>query len=65
MDFVHEQLATGRKMRVLKVVNAFSRYSPVLDARFVYRGEDVARTLNQTCLRTGYPKRITIKRTAP
>jgi putative transposase len=29
----------GRKMRVLTVVDAFSRYSPVLDARFAYRGE--------------------------
>jgi len=60
MDFVHEQLATGRKMRVLTVVDAFSRYSPMLDARFDYRGEDVVRTLDQTCRRTGYPKRIRV-----
>lgn len=60
MDFVHDQLATGRKMRVLTVVDAFSRYSPVLDARFAYRGEDVVRTLDQTCRRTGYPKRIRV-----
>ena len=46
MDFVHDQLATGRKMRVLTVVDAFSRYSPVLDARFADRGEDVVRTLD-------------------
>ena len=60
MDFVHVQLATGRKMRVLTVVDAFSRYSPVLDARFAYKGEDVVRTLDQTCRRTGYPKRIRV-----
>jgi hypothetical protein len=27
MDFVHDQLATGRKIRVLTVVNTFSRFS--------------------------------------
>lgn len=31
MDFVHGQLATGRKIRVLTVVDTFSRFSPVLD----------------------------------
>ena len=28
MDFVHDQLATGRKLRVLTIVDAFSRFSP-------------------------------------
>lgn len=37
MDFVHHQLATGNKIRVLTVVDLFSRYSPVLDPRFSYR----------------------------
>jgi putative transposase len=27
MDFVHDQLATGRKIRVLTVIDTFSRYS--------------------------------------
>lgn len=34
MDFVHGQLATGRKIRVLTVVDTFSRFSPAVDARF-------------------------------
>jgi putative transposase len=34
MDFVHDQLATGNKIRVLTVVDIFSRYSPVVDPRF-------------------------------
>lgn len=38
MDFLHDQLATGRKVRILAVVDIFSRFSPVLDARFTYRG---------------------------
>jgi putative transposase len=46
MDFVHDQLATGRKIRILTVVDTFSRYVPVLDARFSYKGEDVVANLS-------------------
>ncbi|MCA3246392.1 MAG: transposase family protein, partial [Azospirillum sp.] len=60
MDFVHDQLATGRKIRVLAVVDTYSRYEPVLDPRFSYRGEDVVRTLESVCKRTGYPKTIRV-----
>ncbi len=60
MDFVHDQLATGRKIRVLTVVDTFSRYSPALDARFSYRGEDVVATLERVCSRIGYPKTIRV-----
>ncbi len=58
MDFVHDQLATGRKLRVLTVVDTFSRYAPVVDPRFSYRGEDVVETLERACRRHGYPKSI-------
>jgi putative transposase len=30
MDFVHDQLATGRKLRVLTIVDTFSRFAPAL-----------------------------------
>jgi putative transposase len=46
MDFVQDQLATGRKIRVLTIVDTFSRFSPAVDARFSYRGEDVVQTWN-------------------
>ncbi len=60
MDFVHDQLATGRKLRILTVVDTFSRYSPVVDPRFSYRGEDVVRTLERVCSQVGYPKAIRV-----
>ncbi len=60
MDFVHDQLSTGRKLRVLTVVDTFSRYVPVLDPRFSYRGEDVVATLDRVCRQTGYPKTIRV-----
>ncbi len=60
MDFVHDQFATGRTTRVLIVIDAFSRFSPAIDARFAYRGENVVRTLDETCRRLGYPRAIRV-----
>ena len=34
MDFVHDQLATGRKFRILTVVDTFTRFSSIIDPRF-------------------------------
>ena len=42
------------------VIDTFSRYVPVLDARFSYRGEDVVATLDRVCRGTGYPKTIRV-----
>lgn len=60
MDFVHDQLATGRKLRILTVVDTFSRYAPAVDPRFSYRGEDVVETLDRVCAETGYPETIRV-----
>ncbi len=60
MDFVHDQLATGRRIRILTVVDTFSRFSPVVDPRFSYRGEDVVATLDRACRTMGYPKTIRV-----
>jgi putative transposase len=42
------------------MVDTFTRFSPVLDARFSYRGEDVVQTLERTCASLGYPKAIRV-----
>ena len=60
LDFVHDQLATGRKLQILTVVDTFSRNVPVFDARYSYRGEDVVATLDRVCPRIGYPKTIRV-----
>ena len=60
MDFVHDHLAMGKKLRVLTVVDIFSKYSPVVDPRFSYRAEDVVRTLEGVCGQVGYPKTIRV-----
>jgi putative transposase len=60
MDFVHDQLATGKKLRILTIVDTHSRYSPATDARFTYRGEDVVQTLERICKPGGHPKTIRV-----
>ncbi len=53
---MHDHLATGRKVRVLMVVDTYSRYVPLLDLRFSYRGENVVATLERVRRQIGYPK---------
>lgn len=60
MDFVHDQLATGRKLRILTIVDTFSRFCPTADPRFSYRGEDVVQTLERVCRLVGYTKSIRV-----
>ena len=60
MDFVHDQLATGKKLRILTIVDTHSRYCPATDPRFTYRGEDVVQTLERICKSSGYPKTIRV-----
>ena len=48
MDFVHDQLATGRKLRVLTIVDTYSRFSPALEPRFTFRGVDVVEVLERS-----------------
>lgn len=60
MDFVHDQLATGRRLRILTVMDTHSRYCPAADPRFAYRGEDVVQTLERVCAGIGYPKIIRV-----
>jgi len=60
MDFVHDQLATGTKIRILTLVDTFSRYAHAIDARLQYRAENVVATLEAVCGRVGYPKAIRV-----
>ena len=60
MDFVHDQLASGRKFRILTVVDTFTRFSPLVDPRFSYRAEDVIEALDRACATIGYPKAIRV-----
>ena len=56
----HDQLALGKKLRILTIVDTHSRYCPATDVRFQYRGEDVVQTLERICGKVGYPKTIRV-----
>ena len=58
--FSQDPSATGRKIRVLTIVDTFSRFSPAVDPRFSYRGEDVVLTLERVCKAVGYPAAIRV-----
>ena len=55
MDFVHDQLATGTKLRVLTIVDTFSRFSPAIEPRFNFRGADVVEVLERVGRVIGFP----------
>lgn len=56
MDFVHDQLFDGKKIRVLTIVDTFTRLSPAIDIRRSYRGNNVVETLERAARKIGYPK---------
>ena len=60
MDFVHDQLATGRKLRVLTIVDIFSRFSPAVEPRFSFNGADVVEVLEGVCKEVGFPATIRV-----
>ena len=57
MGFVHDQLALGKKLRILTVVDTHSRLCPAADPRFTYRGADVVQTLERVCGHSRSPRR--------
>ena len=50
MDFVADELAGGRRFRILKVVDQFSRLSPLLEVDFSLTGAKVATAQTGTAL---------------
>ena len=60
MDFVHDQLFDGSKLRVLTIVDLLSRASPAIDVRHTYQGKDVVETLERAALEFGQPKTIRV-----
>jgi putative transposase len=53
MDFVHDRLATGRKLRVLTIVDTFSHFLPALEPRFTFRGVAVVEVLEKVSREVG------------
>jgi len=60
MDFVSDQLFDGRKIRVLVVLENFTRECLALDASARIHGIDVVTTLERITRVHGFPKRIKV-----
>jgi len=60
MDFMADQTFDGKRLRVLTIVDNFSRVSPAIGVRYRYTGCDVVRTLEQATRRYGTPKTIRV-----
>jgi putative transposase len=60
MDFVHDRLTNGRKIRTLTIVDNFSRECPALEVDTSIGGRRVVRVLERLVERHGAPEAITI-----
>ena len=60
MDFVHDQLASGRTFRVLTVIDQWSRESVLLEARVAQTGRSVVEALEAVSPRRPLPRSITV-----
>ena len=60
MDFVHDQLASGRKFRVLTVIDKWSRESVLLEVDFALTGASVVRAFEALAATRSLPLAITV-----
>lgn len=60
MDFVHDQLASGRAFRVLTVIDQWSRESLCLEANVSLTGQSVVDALEQVAQARSLPTSITV-----
>lgn len=60
MDFMADQLYSGRSIRILTIVDNYSRESLALRAGFRLTGQDVAEALNQVIRQRGLPTTIRV-----
>jgi putative transposase len=58
MDFMHDQLANGRSIRLLNVIDDFNREGLGIEVDFSLPSERVVRSLNQIIEWRGKPERI-------
>jgi putative transposase len=60
MDFMSDQLFTETKIRLLTIVDNFSKISPAIGVGYSYKAADVVFTLEQAVLLYGMPKVIKV-----
>ena len=60
MDFLHDELFDGRRIRVLTIVDNLTRVSPAIGVQARYQATEVVETLGAAVQEYGMPKRIRV-----
>ena len=60
LDFLHDQLFDGRKIRVVTILDTFTRHAPAVEPRLSFRGADVVATLERVRKGIGFPETIRV-----
>ena len=60
MDFMSDQLFTSGRIRLLTLVDNFSRESLAIEIGKTFTGDDVVRILEKVCQQRGYPQTIRV-----
>lgn len=60
MDFVHDTLSTGHQIRMLTIVDVWTRESPTIVVDTSLGGRRVVRELERICEQRGVPTQITV-----
>jgi putative transposase len=58
LDFIHDSVGFGKKLKVLTAIDPVSNFSPFIHAGFSITGKDVAEVLERSCEIFGYPEYI-------
>jgi putative transposase len=58
MDFMHDTLMNGRKVRILNIIDDYNRQALCVDADYSHSGQSVARVLEQIISVKGKPTEI-------
>ena len=58
MDFMHDVLADGSKIRLLTIVDMFSRESVALEVDYGFKSSQVVEVLRRAVAQRGAPERI-------
>jgi len=56
MDFIHDSVAEGKRLKVLTVIDPATNVSPVLEAAFSMSGKDVSEVLDRICENAKFPE---------
>ncbi len=58
MDFMHDTLANGRKIRILNVIDDYNREAVAMDVDYSHSSHSLCRVLGQVIQERGIPKEI-------